>query len=37
MSAPDPGDGGVPGWWVFLFLVLALGTLGGVLVVLGGT
>ncbi len=35
MSARD-GDGDVPGWWVFVFVVLALATLAGVLVALGG-
>lgn len=36
MSARDSGDQGVSGWWVFLFLVLVLGTLAGVFVVLNG-
>ncbi len=36
MSARDnPGDEPVPGWWVFVFLALALATLGGVLIALG--
>lgn len=37
MSAGDSGAGErVPGWWVFAFLVLALATLAGTLIVLGG-
>ncbi|MFC7141139.1 hypothetical protein ACFQMA_15045 [Halosimplex aquaticum] len=38
MSAGDTDDAGdepVPGWWVFVFLVLALATLAGVLIALG--
>ena len=34
MSARASGDDGVPGWWVFVFVVLVLGTLAGVLLVL---
>jgi len=37
MSARDTGDEQISGWWVVLFLVLALGALGLILVVLGGT
>jgi len=36
MSASDTGDEQVSGWWVLLFLALALGALGLILVVLGG-
>ncbi len=36
MSASESGDETVPGWWVFVFLVLVLGALAGVLIVLGG-
>ncbi len=36
MSARDGADGDVPGWWVFVFVVLALATLAGVLIALGG-
>ncbi len=35
MSAGDIGDDPVPDWWVFVFLVLALATLAGVLLALG--
>ncbi len=31
----ESGDEPVPGWWVFVFLVLALATLAGVVIALG--
>jgi len=36
MSSRERGDEGVPGWWVFVFVVLVLATLAGVLVLLNG-
>jgi|GEM_PF-4694703 len=36
MSARDGRDESVPGWWIVAFLVLALATLAGVLIALGG-
>jgi len=36
MSARDGADESVPVWWIVAFVVLALATLAGVLLALGG-
>jgi cytochrome c-type biogenesis protein CcmH/NrfG len=36
MSARDGADESVPVWWILTFVVLALATLAGVLLALGG-